>query len=75
VIICDFILPKTSETSSAARVLLNFDAVTFSSLVGGKIRTEDEFEALAIGAGFEGFKMACSASDVYAVMELLKKNN
>ncbi|KAJ8432325.1 hypothetical protein Cgig2_032332 [Carnegiea gigantea] len=73
VIICDFILPKTSQTSYAAKVLLNFDAVTFSSLVGGKIRTEEEFEALAKGAGFEGFKMACSTSDTYAVMEFLKK--
>ena len=50
------------------------DALTLSSLVGGKIRAEEEFEALATGAGFEGFKMACSISDAYAVMEFFKKN-
>ena len=72
-VICDFVLPKTSETSSAARVLLNFDAVTFLSLTGAKIRTEEDFEALAKGAGFEGFRMACSSFDAYVVMELLKK--
>lgn len=72
VIICDFILPKTSKTSYAANALLNLDALTLSSVVGGKIRTEEEFEALAKGAGFEGFKMACS-SDAFAVMEFLKK--
>jgi len=72
VIICDFFLPKTPKTSYAANVLLNLDAITLSSLVGGKIRKEEEFEALAKGAGFEGFKMACS-SDAFAVMEFLKK--
>ncbi|KAJ8432331.1 hypothetical protein Cgig2_032338 [Carnegiea gigantea] len=73
VIICDFILPKTPKTSYATNVLLNLDALALSSVVGGKIRTEEEFEALAKGAGFEGFKMACSTSDAFAVMEFLKK--
>ena len=71
-IICDFILPKASKTGYAANVLLNLDAITLSSLVGGKIRKEEAFEALAKAAGFEGFKMACS-SNAFAVMEFLKK--
>ncbi|KAJ8432326.1 hypothetical protein Cgig2_032333 [Carnegiea gigantea] len=72
VIICDFILPKTSKSGYAANMLLNLDAVLLSSLVGAKIRTKEEFEALAKGAGFEGFKMACS-SDAFVVIEFLKK--
>nr|WMX25281.1 O-methyltransferase OMT3 [Lophophora williamsii] len=73
VILYEFIFPKASETSYAARVILNIDAVTLATVVGGRIRTEAEFEALAKGAGFEGFKMAYSTSEVDAVMEFLKK--
>ncbi|CAI8587147.1 unnamed protein product [Vicia faba] len=38
---------------------------------GGKERTQKEFEALARGAGFQGFQIACCAFNMY-VMEFLK---
>jgi len=40
---------------------------------GGKERTEKEFEALAKGAGFQGFQVMCSAFNTYN-MEFIKKH-
>jgi caffeic acid 3-O-methyltransferase len=40
---------------------------------GGKERTEKEFEALAKGAGFQGFQVMCSAFNTYN-MEFIQKH-
>lgn len=73
VIVCEYILPVAPETSHAARTVFHVDAIMLAHNPGGKERTEQEFESLAEGAGFEGFRVACSAYDT-KVMEFLKKN-
>lgn len=72
VIVCEYILPVAPETSHAARTVFHVDAIMLAHNPGGKERTEQEFEALAKGSGFEGFRVACSAYDT-KVMEFLKK--
>jgi hypothetical protein len=47
------------------------DVIMLCHSSGGKERTEKEFEALAKGAGFQGFKIASCALNMY-VMEFLK---
>ncbi|GAB4846039.1 Caffeic acid 3-O-methyltransferase [Ancistrocladus abbreviatus] len=71
VILCDFILPVEPQTSNAAKTVLIIDAITLVHNLGGKERTEREYEALAKGAGFKGFRVACPAYHT-TVMELLK---
>ncbi|KAJ8427909.1 hypothetical protein Cgig2_023285 [Carnegiea gigantea] len=73
VIVCEYILPVAPETNHAARTVFHVDAIMLAHNPGGKERTEQEFESLAKGAGFEGFRVACSAYDT-KVMEFLKKN-
>lgn len=73
VIVCEYILPVAPETNHAARTVFHVDAIMLAHNPGGKERTEHEFESLAKGAGFEGFRVACSAYDT-KVMEFLKKN-
>ena len=73
VIVCEYILPVAPETNHAARTVFHVDAIMLAHNPGGKERTEQEFEALAKGAGFEGFRVACSAYDT-KVMEFLKTN-
>uniref|UniRef100_A0AAU7BB25 O-methyltransferase 5 n=1 Tax=Lophophora williamsii TaxID=130138 RepID=A0AAU7BB25_LOPWI len=73
VIVCEYILPVAPETNHAARTVFHVDAIMLAHNPGGKERTEQEFESLAKGAGFEGFRVACSAYDT-KVMEFLKNN-
>ncbi|KAJ8419777.1 hypothetical protein Cgig2_030591 [Carnegiea gigantea] len=72
VIVCDYVLPTAPETSHAAKTVFLLDAIMLANFVGGKGRTQQEFEALARKARFEGFEVACSSYD-FSVMELLKK--
>ncbi|XP_074281565.1 caffeic acid 3-O-methyltransferase-like [Silene latifolia] len=71
VIVCEYILPVEPETSYAARTVFHVDAIMLAHNPGGKERTELEFEALAKGAGFQGFRVASSAYDT-KIMEFLK---
>ncbi|KAL9261309.1 Caffeic acid 3-O-methyltransferase-like protein [Drosera capensis] len=71
VIVCEYILPVAPETSNAARLVFHVDAIMLAHNPGGKERTEKEFEALAKGSGFRGFKVTASAYDT-KVMEFLK---
>ncbi|KAJ8443721.1 hypothetical protein Cgig2_029626 [Carnegiea gigantea] len=73
VIVCDYILAMESENSYSTRVASNLDICMLAYCGGGKDRTEQEFEALAKGAGFQSFRVVCSAYDL-KVMEFLKKN-
>lgn len=73
VIVCEYILPVAPETNHAARTVFHVDAIMLAHNPGGKERTEQEFEGLAKGAGFEGFRVACSAYDT-KVIEFYKKN-
>lgn len=71
VIVCESFLPEEVETSHAAKFAFQFDAIMMV-VPNGKERTEKEFQALAKAAGFQGFRVACSAYDT-KVMEFLKQ--
>lgn len=72
VIVAEYILPVAPDTSLATKAVIHIDCIMLAHNPGGKERTEKEFEALAKGAGFQGFQVICCAFTVY-VMEFLKK--
>ncbi|KAI3807808.1 hypothetical protein L1987_23742 [Smallanthus sonchifolius] len=71
VIIVEVILPFVPDTSSSTKVNTQIDAVMMANFHGGKERTEDEFLALAKGAGFMGLRKKCFACNFW-VMEFYK---
>ncbi|XP_059453505.1 caffeic acid 3-O-methyltransferase-like [Corylus avellana] len=71
VIIIDYIMPEAPESSDAAKYVSSLDNVMLVNL-GGKERTEKEFEALSKSSGFSGFRLVCRAYNVFGVMELYK---
>ncbi|KAI3743981.1 hypothetical protein L1987_57053 [Smallanthus sonchifolius] len=71
VIIVEVILPFVTDTSSSTKVNTQIDAVMMANFHGGKERTEDEFLALAKGAGFMGLRKKCFACNFW-VMEFYK---
>lgn len=72
VILGECILPVAPDTSLATKGVVHIDVIMLAHNPGGKERTEQEFEALAKGSGFQGFRVACSAFNTY-VIEFLKK--
>ncbi|PWA53712.1 caffeic acid 3-O-methyltransferase 2 [Artemisia annua] len=70
VIVTEFVLPEAPDSTREAQIVLNADMIV-ACLLGGKERTEKEFEALAKGAGFKGFRPACGAFNTW-VMEFFK---
>ncbi|KAL5712068.1 caffeate O-methyltransferase [Ranunculus cassubicifolius] len=71
IIVVDSIVPEFPEPSFAAKLVIQIDNVMLAHNPGGKERTENEFRALAIGAGFHGFKAICCAFTC-SVMEFYK---
>ncbi|KAJ9174253.1 hypothetical protein P3X46_017297 [Hevea brasiliensis] len=71
VIIAECILAVGPDSSLATKTVVHNDCIMLVHNPGGKERTEKEFEALAKGAGFQGFRVACEAFNTY-VMEFLK---
>ncbi|KAL6972194.1 nicotinamide N-methyltransferase [Sarracenia purpurea var. burkii] len=72
VIVAEYILPVAPDTSLATKNVIHIDTIMLAQTVGGKERTEKEFEDLAKGARFEDFCVMCCAFNIY-VMEFLKK--
>nr|Q8GU25.1 RecName: Full=Caffeic acid 3-O-methyltransferase; Short=CAOMT; Short=COMT; AltName: Full=S-adenosysl-L-methionine:caffeic acid 3-O-methyltransferase [Rosa chinensis]CAD29457.1 caffeic acid O-methyltransferase [Rosa chinensis] len=72
VILGECILPVAPDTSLATKGVVHIDVVMLAHNPGGKERTEQEFEALAKGSGFQGIRVACNAFNTY-VIEFLKK--
>ncbi|XP_071725235.1 caffeic acid 3-O-methyltransferase 1 [Rutidosis leptorrhynchoides] len=72
VIVAECILPVYPDTSLATKGVVHIDVIMLAHNPGGKERTQKEFEALAKGAGFQGFQVKCCAFNTY-VMEFLKK--
>jgi hypothetical protein len=71
VIIIDYLMPEVPESSVAAKHISVYDnAMVFN--LGGKERTEKEFEALSKSSGFSGFQVVCRAYNALGVMELYK---
>ncbi|XAR71571.1 Caffeate O-methyltransferase [Bertholletia excelsa] len=73
VIVAECILPVVPDSSLATKNVVHIDVIMLAHNPGGKERTEKEFEALAKGAGFQGFQVKCCAFNTY-IMEFLKKN-
>ncbi|KAJ9564752.1 hypothetical protein OSB04_000718 [Centaurea solstitialis] len=71
VIVVEAIRPLFSDASTSTKAIANMDAVMMTNFLGGKERTEDEFLALAKGAGFAGIKKECQVCNIW-VMELYK---
>ncbi|XP_050237151.1 caffeic acid 3-O-methyltransferase-like [Mercurialis annua] len=74
VIIVEYILPEAPDNSLATKGAVQMDCLMLAYTIGGKQRTQKEFEALARGAGFQDFRVACCAFNYY-VIEFLKKPN
>ncbi|KHN23295.1 Caffeic acid 3-O-methyltransferase isoform B [Glycine soja] len=72
VIVAECILPVAPDFSLATKGVVHIDVIMLAHNPGGKERTEKEFEALAKGSGFQGFRVHCCAFNTY-VMEFLKK--
>ncbi|KAI5432617.1 caffeic acid 3-O-methyltransferase 1 isoform X3 [Lathyrus oleraceus] len=71
VIVFESIVPVVPNSNLASKHVLQMDVIMLCHSSGGKERTQKEFEALAKGAGFQGFQIACCVFNMY-VMEFLK---
>ncbi|XP_010048410.2 caffeic acid 3-O-methyltransferase [Eucalyptus grandis] len=71
VIVAEHILPVYPDPSLATKGVSHMDCLMLAYCPGGKERTEKEFEALAKGTGFQGFRVTCRAFNSY-IMEFLK---
>ncbi|KAK8658340.1 hypothetical protein V6N13_036548 [Hibiscus sabdariffa] len=71
VIVAECILPDYPDPSLATKLVVHIDCIMLAHNPGGKERTQKEFEALAKGAGFQGFQVKCSAFGTN-IMEFLK---
>ena len=60
-----------SRASAAAKAASQLDVLMMTQNPGGKERTEDEFIALAAGAGFRGIKFETFVHNFW-VMEFFK---
>ncbi|KAC4319862.1 hypothetical protein FH972_027217 [Carpinus fangiana] len=71
IVINPFAPPVAPETTVVGRFASQCDSIMFSMPGGGKERTEMEFKALALAAGFAISRVACSACG-FSVMEFTK---
>ncbi|KAK1306856.1 Caffeic acid 3-O-methyltransferase [Acorus calamus] len=60
-IVVELILPVAPETNTIVNITYDLDLIMLAHFLGGKERTEGEYEALAKEAGFTGFKTVCWA--------------
>nr|XP_043631735.1 caffeic acid 3-O-methyltransferase [Erigeron canadensis] len=67
VILAECILPEAPDSSLATQNVVHIDVIMLAHNPGGKERTEKEFEALAKGAGFNGFRKACCALNTWVI--------
>lgn len=72
VVIVEYLLPKTPEHTPEAQLVFHVDMIMLAHNPGGKERSKEEFEALAMESGFIGFKSICVNANV-GVMEFLNK--
>ncbi|XP_057547158.1 caffeic acid 3-O-methyltransferase-like [Amaranthus tricolor] len=70
VIICEYVMPETPETSYQAHTAFIWDAIMLT-FPEGKSRTKQEYEELGKQAGFHTFRVVGFACDTW-VMEYLK---
>ncbi|KAH6805017.1 O-methyltransferase 1 [Perilla frutescens var. frutescens] len=73
VIVAESILPEDPQSWSKALLAINGDVIMLNANLGGKERTEVEFQALAQQAGFKQLIKVCAASHIW-IMEFHKSN-
>ncbi|CAN0890122.1 Flavone 3'-O-methyltransferase OMT2 [Linum grandiflorum] len=71
VVVVDTVIPETSETTVAAKALLQFNLYRNGVKPHGKERSLAQFHNLAQLAGFASVRVACSAFN-FSVLEFLK---
>lgn len=71
VIVVDGVLPVMPDSSAATKGIFQMDLQMMAQLFGGKERTQQEFLALATGAGFSGIRLECLVCDLW-IMEFYK---
>ncbi|GFP97655.1 caffeic acid 3-o-methyltransferase 1 [Phtheirospermum japonicum] len=72
VILAEYILPDLPDNGRRTQYPVQLDLILMAySTVGGKERSENEFHALAKGAGFKEFKKVCCAHNCW-ILELHK---
>ncbi|XP_027367108.1 isoliquiritigenin 2'-O-methyltransferase-like [Abrus precatorius] len=71
VIVVEFILPEEPEPSEGSQLVSNLDNIMFIT-VGGRERTEKQYENLCMLSGFSKFQVACRAFSSLGVMEFYK---
>lgn len=72
VIVAESMLPVLPDSSLMTKEVVHMDCLMLAHNPGGKERTEEEFEALARGSGFQGFQVVCRAYGTH-IFEFLKK--
>ncbi|XP_014504198.2 caffeic acid 3-O-methyltransferase [Vigna radiata var. radiata] len=72
VILVEGLIPETPNSKLASKCEFQMDIVMLCHSPNGKERTKKEYEALAKGTGFHGFRIACCVFNTY-VIEFLKK--
>ena len=65
------VIPTTPETLFDATSICQTDMLMLSLSPGGKERTQQEFQSLAIGAGFKDIRLECFTCQFW-VMEFYK---
>ncbi|KAL2335359.1 hypothetical protein Fmac_016572 [Flemingia macrophylla] len=70
-ILVEGIIPEMSDSKLSSKCKFQMDLTMLCHTSNGKERTEKEYQALATGAGFHAFRVACSILNMH-VMELLK---
>ncbi|XP_054777202.1 isoliquiritigenin 2'-O-methyltransferase-like [Prosopis cineraria] len=71
VIVVEFILPESPEPTEASKLVSTLDNLMFIT-VGGRERTEKQYETLGKRSGFPRFQVACRAFSALGVMEFYK---
>ncbi|ONI23632.1 hypothetical protein PRUPE_2G199800 [Prunus persica] len=71
VIVVEELLPAMPDTSTAVKATSQLDMIMMTQIPGAKERSEEEFMALATGAGFSGIRYECFVCNLW-VMELFK---
>ncbi|KAK7279712.1 hypothetical protein RJT34_24769 [Clitoria ternatea] len=71
VIVVEFILPEEPEASEASQLVSTLDNLMFIT-VGGRERTQKQYENLSKLSGFSKFHVACRAFSSLGVMEFHK---
>ncbi|XVF24543.1 hypothetical protein REPUB_Repub13aG0137300 [Reevesia pubescens] len=71
VIVISYVMFEEPEPSNGAKFISQMDLV-MTMLDGAKQRTENQFKALAMAAGFSKFQLKCRIFNVVGVMEFYK---